>query len=82
VWRKGDQGGVAVGLEALTGACGEEPPQRILGHDRDGLVGHHRRLHARHRVDRDLLFVLQPPVQRLELLVAGRKGLPLSMAGP
>ena len=28
----------------------------------------------RHGVDRDLLFILQPTVQRLELLVAGRGG--------
>jgi hypothetical protein len=36
-----------------------------------GLVGHHRRLHARHRVDRDLFLILQPAVQGLQLLIAG-----------
>jgi hypothetical protein len=61
-------------LEALSGACGQQPPKGVLGNDRDGLVGHHRRLPARHRVDRDLLFVLQPAVQGLELLVPSRGG--------
>jgi hypothetical protein len=74
VQEEGDQRGVPAALEALAGTCGQQPPQGVLGQDRDGLVGHHRRLHTRHGVDRDLLFILQPTVQRLELLIAGRGG--------
>jgi hypothetical protein len=41
----------------------------------DGLVGHDRWLHARHRAGSDLLFFLQPSVQHPQLPVAGGDGL-------
>jgi hypothetical protein len=62
---EGKIGHPEAGLPAASGTDVEH------GHDRDGLVGHDGWLQARHRVDGDLFLVLQPAVQRLELLVAG-----------
>jgi hypothetical protein len=52
-----DHGGVPAGLEVLAGAGREQPPQRVIGNDRDGLLRDGGRLHLRRRVGRDLAFV-------------------------
>jgi hypothetical protein len=71
VQQQRDDGGISAGLEALAGASRQQPAQAVLGHDRDGLLGHDRRLHPRHRVGLDLLLFLQPAVQDAQDLVAG-----------
>jgi len=74
VQQQHDQCGVAACLEAAASARGEQPLESSRRDDRHGFVGHDRRLHARHRVDVDLLLVDQPGVQDLEDLVVGRRG--------
>jgi hypothetical protein len=58
-------------LEAPAGAGGQQPAKAVLGYDRDRLLGDDWRAHPSHRVDRDLVFLLQPPVQNAQHLVAG-----------
>jgi hypothetical protein len=53
-------------LEVLASTGREQPPQRLIGQDRDRLLGAGRRLHLGHRVGRDLALVLQPGVEHLE----------------
>jgi hypothetical protein len=68
-------GGIPAGLEVLAGAGRQQPPQIVLGHDWDGLLGHDRRPHPRHRAGGDLLFLLQPAVQHTQTPVASGDGL-------
>jgi hypothetical protein len=63
------QRGVAAGVEVLAGADGEQDAQLRLAKDRDGHVGHGRRLHLRHRSG-DVLFLLQPTVEGVQPAVA------------
>jgi hypothetical protein len=58
------------GVEVLAGAGREQPSQRIIGQDRDQLLGDGRRLHLGHQVGRDLDLTLQPGVERLARAVA------------
>jgi len=66
-----DDRDVAAGLEGLASKSGQQAPQAVFGDHRDGLLGDDRRLHARHRVGGDLVFLLEPAVQDAEHLVAG-----------
>jgi hypothetical protein len=59
--------------KAPAGADGQQPPQAVGRHDRDGSLRDDRRLHARHRVG-EFLFLLQPAVQHAQDLVAGGGG--------
>ena len=66
-----DDGGVPAGLEVLASAGGQQPPEAVLGDDRDGLVRDDRWLHSGHGAGGDLLFLLQPSVQDPQSPVAG-----------
>src|SRR6266536_4060664 len=44
VQQQHDERGVAAPLDGVAGADAKQPLEAVLGHDRDGLVGHNRRL--------------------------------------
>ena len=69
--------------EAGAGTCGEEAAQLVVRHDRHGALRRGRRLHARHRVSSDLVFLDQPTVEHAQgtIAVESRPGGPALKQG-